>query len=217
MVLIAGPWVSSAIGNQFNTVAGAIGSGTTGENFHEPQDILDPANGTAFAVYSEDDHSLMFYKRRGVPKVGEMFNYRHVTAVYTGFETEIYGCKGSDNYIPWESIHEKVLSVKVVDDGLIPRSVGHWFDYFYHLNSCDLARLNFENAASMNGLFFHCASLSCLTLPQTNFSSITDMYATFERCSSLRFDCSNWNVSGCIKHLNFNAGAPGVILPKAWQ
>lgn len=33
VVLIVGPWVSSAIGNQFNTVAGAIGSGTTGENF----------------------------------------------------------------------------------------------------------------------------------------------------------------------------------------
>lgn len=61
VVLIVGPWVSSAIGNQFNTVAGAIGSGTTGENFYEPVDIPDPQNGTAFAVYSEDDHSLMFY------------------------------------------------------------------------------------------------------------------------------------------------------------
>ena len=67
MVLIAGLWVSSAIRNQFNTVAGAIGSGTTGENFYEPEDIPDPQNGTAFAVYSEDDRSLMFYKRRGVP------------------------------------------------------------------------------------------------------------------------------------------------------
>ena len=87
MVLIAGPWVSSAIRNQFNTVAGVIGSGTTGENFYEPVDIPDPENGTAFAVYSEDDHSLMFYKRRGVPKAGDMFNYRRVTEVYTGFET----------------------------------------------------------------------------------------------------------------------------------
>ena len=33
VVLIAGPWVSSAIGNQFNLVTGAIGSGTTDENF----------------------------------------------------------------------------------------------------------------------------------------------------------------------------------------
>ena len=77
--------------------------------------------------------------------------------------------------------------------------------------------MNFENAVSMNGLFYHCAALSCLTLPQTDFSSITDMYATFESCSSLRFDCSNWNASGCIDHENFNKFAPAVILPKAWQ
>lgn len=42
VVLIAGPWVSSAIRNQFNTVTDAIGSGTTGENFYEPEDIPDP-------------------------------------------------------------------------------------------------------------------------------------------------------------------------------
>ncbi|MDB1910978.1 hypothetical protein, partial [Collinsella aerofaciens] len=84
VILIAGPWVSSAIGNQFNLVAGAIGSGTTGENFYEPVDIPDPKRGTTFAVYSEDDHSLMFYKRKGLPKVGDMFNYRRVTEVYTG-------------------------------------------------------------------------------------------------------------------------------------
>ncbi|RGS88877.1 hypothetical protein DWX63_11020, partial [Collinsella sp. AF20-14LB] len=86
MVLIAGPWVSSAIRNQFSFVTGAIGSGTTGENFYEPEDIPDPNKGTAFAVYSADDNSLMFYKRRGVPKAGDMFNYRRVTDVYTGFE-----------------------------------------------------------------------------------------------------------------------------------
>ena len=91
VVLIAGPWVSSAIRNQFNLVVGTLGSGSTGENFYEPVDISDPENGTAFAVYSEDDHSFMFYKRRGVPKVGDMFNYRRVTKVYTGFEDEILG------------------------------------------------------------------------------------------------------------------------------
>ena len=91
VVLIAGPWVSSAIRNQFNLVVGTLGSGSTGENFYEPVDISYPENGTAFAVYSEDDHSFMFYKRRGVPKVGDMFNYRRVTKVYTGFEDEILG------------------------------------------------------------------------------------------------------------------------------
>ena len=95
MVLIAGPWVSSAITNQFNTVAGTLGNGISkgswesggtgggkgiskgswesggtggGNGSLTDADIVDPVHGIAFAVYSEDDHSLMFYKRRGVPE-----------------------------------------------------------------------------------------------------------------------------------------------------
>lgn len=99
-MLIAGPWVSSAITNQFNTVAGTLGNGISkgswesggtggGNGSLTDADIVDPVHGIAFAVYSEDDHSLMFYKRRGVPRVGDMLNSRRVTAVYTGFEN---GC-----------------------------------------------------------------------------------------------------------------------------
>lgn len=91
VVVFAGPWIASAIRNQFNTVARAIMSGTTGENFYEPEDIPDPESGTAFAIYSEDDHSLMFYKRRGVPQVGSLpFAYAcplPLVAAYSGAVT----------------------------------------------------------------------------------------------------------------------------------
>ena len=101
MVLIAEPWVSSAIRNQFNLVAGTLGDGTNkggwesggagdGNGSLTDADIVDPVHGMAFAVYSKDDHSLMFYKRKGLPKVGDMLNNRRVTEVYTGFETETY-------------------------------------------------------------------------------------------------------------------------------
>ncbi|MDB1912935.1 hypothetical protein [Collinsella aerofaciens] len=139
MVLIAGPWVSSAIGNQFNLVAGAIGSGTTGENFYEPVDIPDPENGTAFAVYSEDDQSLMFYKRRGVPQVGDMFNYRRVTEVYTGFETEVYNLveTASDPYgsstTPWVRRQWEIEKVDVIDSGISPKSIRVWFSNMINL------------------------------------------------------------------------------------
>lgn len=55
-------------------VGAALDEGMSGNAFKDPVDIPDPKRGTAFAVYSEDDHSFMFYKRRGVPKVGDMFN-----------------------------------------------------------------------------------------------------------------------------------------------
>jgi Flp pilus assembly pilin Flp len=158
VILIAGPWVSSAIRNQFNTVAGAIGSGTTGENFHEPQDIPDPENGTAFAVYSEDDHSLMFYKRRGVPKVGDMFNSRRVTEVYTGFESASYTTSGYvpelDNWMtmtadtPWFDVRNKVLSVKAVDPGISPNSLSYYFYRFENVITIDLSNFSFQSLTS---------------------------------------------------------------------
>ena len=175
VVLIAGPWVSSAIGNQFNTVAGAIGSGTTGENFYEPEDILDPENGTAFAVYSEDDHSLMFYKRRGVPKVGEMFNYRHVTAVYTGFETVTYRGNGYDPKLdnwaymttdtPWFDIRNKVHCVKAVDSGISPISLQFYFYRFENVKTIDLSNFSFKDLTRMEWAFSCDYKLETLKLP----------------------------------------------------
>ena len=86
--MFAGPGVAGAIRNQFNAVTETLNDGTSGNAFKNPVDIPDPKRGTAFAVYSADDDSFMFYKRRGVPQVGDMFNDRRVTEVYTGFETE---------------------------------------------------------------------------------------------------------------------------------
>ena len=242
-VLIAGPWVSSAIRNQFNLVAGAIGSGTAGEGFREPQDIPDPNNGTAFAVYSADDHSLMFYKRKGLPKVGGMFNYRRVTAVYTGFETASYGPLSSDDYIPWAAVAHKVLSAKVIDCGIAPVSIAHWFDYFYSIRVCDLEKLISRNIQSMDGTFYYNSALTSLVLPTSNFDSLCDTYAAFESCDSLtdfdisgfnlahvlraantfiycrslHLDCSDWDAPKGADRTDFNKNAPGVTLPKAWK
>ena len=173
--MIAGPWVSSAIGNQFNLVAGAIGSGTTGENFYEPEDIPDPENGTAFAVYSEDDHSLMFYKRRGVPKVGEMFNYRRVTAVYTGFETAEYYTTGYDPKLdnwafmtantPWFDMRNKVLSVKAVDPGISPNSLSCYFYRFENVITIDLSNFSFQSLTSFEWALSCDYRLETLKLP----------------------------------------------------
>lgn len=46
----------------------------------------------AFAVYSIDDGSLNFYKRRicDIPSTGDMFEGKNVTNVYMGFEKDAY-------------------------------------------------------------------------------------------------------------------------------
>ena len=178
---------------------------------------LGGAEPIAFAVYSADDQSLDFYKRADVPTKGSTFEGKTVTEIYMGFETDRYGPINSNNYIPWETVADRVRSIKIVDDGIAPVSVAHWFDYFDKLTFCDLGKLNFDNVESMNGLFYSCNSLTSLTLPQTDLSSVTNMYATFDGCLGLSFDCSGWNVIASIDHDNFHANAPGVILPKPWQ
>ncbi len=124
MVLLVGPWVSSAIRNQFNKVTSTLNEGTTENAFKDPVDVPDSKNGTAFAVYSEDDHSLMFYKRRGIPQIGDMFNDRRVTEVYTGFEMSFYQrTAGTSDMIddaiyntPWFDCRNDIRVIKVADD-----------------------------------------------------------------------------------------------------
>lgn len=186
VVLIVGPLVSSAIRNQFNTVVDTVGSGTTGENFYEPVDIPDPETGTAFAVYSEDDHSLMFYKRRGVPQVGGMFNDRRVTAVYTGFETAVYQqTSGTSSTIedavyntPWFERRNDIKVVKVADSGLKPKSIANWFARFESVEAIDLTLLDASNVRSMRCTFSWCKSMKSVKLNNT-FDTVLNLTDSF--------------------------------------
>ena len=190
VILIAGPWVSSAIRNQFNTVAGAIGSGTTGENYYELEDIPDPENGTAFAVYSEDDHSLMFYKRRGVPKVGDMFSYRKVTALYTGFETDRYtpidyNYSNDATNAPWYSSSSDCRSVSVVDGGIKPISISFWFHQFKNCISFDVSKLDTSSVSGIEHIFYNCGNVRDLDLSTWDLSHCVTAVSAFAYCHNL--------------------------------
>ena len=206
VVLIAGPWVSSAIRNQFNVVASAIGSGTTGENFYEPEDIPDPHHGTAFAVYSEDDHSLMFYKRRGLPQLGDMFNYRRVTAVYTGFEGTSYHILGYDPTInnwdtcdtttPWFNVRKNVTSIDVVDRGIKPYNLAFFFRRFENLETADLGNFDLSGTVSINSMFTLCKSLRSAKVPGVS-RQCTEFKDAFACCPALTdLELGNSDFSG---------------------
>ena len=202
VVLIAGPWVSSAIRNQFNLVAGAIGSGTTGENFYEPVDIPDPKGGTAFAVYSEDDNSLMFYKRRGVPKVGDIFNCRRVTAVYTGFENQVYYLHITNSSISkyptgaWYEHHSDIKTVSFIDKGIQPTHMDGWFSF---LTNCPefngLDKIDYSKCVSLSYLFYACTSLTEFKLVDIALPSCGLFGGMFESCTGLKtVDLSGWRL-----------------------
>ena len=202
VILIVGPWVSSAIRNQFNTVTETLDNGSVGENFYEPEDIPDPENGTAFAVYSADDHSLMFYKRRGVPKVGDMFNDHRVTEVYTGFESEFYRLveTASDRYgsstTPWVRHQWDINKVDVVDSGISPKSTCVWFSNMINLETIDVAKLDTSNCRYMLDTFFRARKLKTLNLSSWDVSKCYNFSCMFQDCCSLE----NINMQGWTAH-----------------
>ena len=206
MVIIAGPGVASAIRNQFGAVTGALGNGISkgdweagsdgsGSGTTSDVDIYDPVNGTAFAVYSEDDHSLMFYKRRGVPAVGSMFNSRRVTEVYTGIETDVYSGDWPQDDCPWYPIANSVRAVTVVD-AIRPKSIAWWFNQFKGCTTFDLGKIDTSLCTSFRRLFSSCSDTTSISgMEKWNTSNVIDLAATFDGLLYLKEipGISNWN------------------------
>ena len=207
-VLIAGPWVSSAIGNQFNLVAGTFGNGIDkggwesggtggGSGSLTDVDIVDPVHGTAFAVYSEDDRSLMFYKRKGLPKVGDMLKGRRVTEVYPDIENYNFDIPGGgmDGNAPWWPHRADILSVKVIDS-IKPKKMSGWFYRFVNVTSIDLGPIDTSEVTSLFGTFDRCVKLRTLDVSMMDTSKVTDMGCAFFGDGELTgLDLSGWNFS----------------------
>ena len=202
VIVFAGPGVAGAIRNQFNQVMNTLDEGTSENAFKDAVDVPDPQNGTAFAVYSADDDSLMFYKRRGIPQVGDMFNDRRVTEVYTGFETECYravdwSIPNGDVNTPWYSRHDDCRRVAVLDYGIAPASSSLWFQNFSRCNSFDLGKLNVSKTKDFGNMFHECESLETLDISAWNFSDAKYLVAMFGNCFRLK--------SICMPNCNFNS------------
>jgi surface protein len=220
--------------DQTGHVAGADGKWyDTDGNGYAPADI--PSNKAmtyyaskdllpkAFAVYSapaDDDYddddgaSLNFYKRSGVPAVGEQFEGKTVTAVYTGIEENTYTRTSQ----PWENYQSEIKTATVVDEGITPISTAYWFIYCDRLTSCDLNKLDTSNLTNMSDMFGKCRRLTSVgDLSGWNTSSVTNMSRMFYGCSKLSVDCSTWDVSKVTDHVWFNEMARGVTVPLAWQ
>ena len=235
MIVFAGPGLAGAIRNQFNTVAGILGNGIAGGTW-EPSgsgngngaltdaDIVDPVHGMAFAVYSEDDHSLMFYKRKGLPKVGDMFNSRRVTQVYTGFEAAKYThdshtvTDGLANTCdtPWYGVKDDILSASVIDTGIKPKSLSYWFANMLNVRAIDIEKLEPSSPVACSWTFINCRKMTSVSLPANlKPSKINDI---FYCCSSLQSDglsmpgfdtslCTDmWFAFYCCKSLTYIPG-----------
>ena len=219
----------------------------------------DERNGTAFAVYSDTDNSLNYYKRDAVPEIGDWFCGKKVSAVYTGFEDAEYSCSDPAHFdsndtdgwmyqsstAPWYALGGRVDSIKAVDKGIAPRSLAFWFYQYFDAGYIDLSNFDLSGTTSLGRSFLLCKEVktiklpritsACLKMPDTfaccfeletlifpsdsDFSGVTGERAfrhCFYQSYKLKYDASEWNVTGNADHYEFNA-ASGVSLPIPWQ
>lgn len=162
---------------------------TTGTITSNPYYIPDK-----FAVYSDDDNSLIFYDRGGVPAVGDTFNGRKVTAIYTGLTSDNLSFDSQSSQ-PWADERAKIQTVSFADE-YTPTSTGHWFEGFTNLQSIDLTNLDFGKATVSASMFDGCSSLTDINAEKLDTASLANAINMFRGCSSLTsLAVDDWNVS----------------------
>lgn len=142
-----------------------------------------------FAVYSEDDASLTFYKRRTLPVQGSAFEGKTATAVYANIQN-------TKSTPPWKGIASKIKRVAVVDDNIAPQTMYAWFFECNNLLSVNLSRLDTSKTTSLGYAFSRCKSLTDLDLSALDTSSVRSFADVFQDCSSLRsVNLAGWDTS----------------------
>ena len=142
-----------------------------------------------FAVYSEDDASLAFYKRHALPVEGSVFEGKTATAVYANIQD-------TKSTPPWKGIASKIKRVAVVDDGIAPQTMYAWFFECNNLLSVNLSRLDTSETTSLGYAFSRCKSLTEIDLSKLDTSSVRSFADVFQDCSSLRsVNLAGWDTS----------------------
>ena len=146
---------------------------------------------TAYAIYSEDDQSLTFFRSTNEIKVGDIYEGKTITNVYTGFENTNYG---SYSTIPWDSIKEKVIKVVTIEKNK-PISTAKWFKDFSNCTYMDLTNLDTSNVKNMASMFTFAGksakTFTLLGLDKWNTARVTNMSGMFGSAGN---DATTWNI-----------------------
>ena len=143
-----------------------------------------------FAVYSADDNSLDFYKRASVPSVGDIFEGKTATAVYTDIETNTHY-----QPVPWKNQVSNIVLAAVVDS-VAPVSTSNWFDGCRNMTSCDLSKLDTSKVTDMDSMFQYCSSLTSLDVSNFDTANVKYLGNMFRGCSKLSsLDVSSFDTS----------------------
>lgn len=159
-----------------------------------------PVYQQTFAVYSDTDKSLDFYKRvsTSLPAEGDTFNGKTATSVYTGFENGGYHFdQVSTTTTPWFEHHSDIERIHVHDSGIKIYDIKAFFSQLENLTDADeVSKLDLSECRDMHDLFYACVSLESIDLSGLDVSSIFYMSCMFhDDCNLKKIDCTGWDTS----------------------
>lgn len=221
---IDSPYIGWSIDSDMSTAELAAGEAIAydPENIHDiklfPAGVFEDPDGTTFAVYSVDDHSLRFYKRgeEDIPSPGEFFYGKVATFVATGIEDESY----TSMTCPWSSYAASIEQVAVMDRYIQPTSTAYWFSYLSYCTDFDLSKLDTSKVTDMTQMFSECHAVTHLDLSSWDTSSLANTTGMFFLCRSLAtLDLGNgedgWNTGKLVVADNMFSNCYSLAMPAA--
>ena len=134
----------------------------------------------SFAVYSDGDKSLKFYRRASVPKITSTFNGQIVTELYENIESTSYSS------VPWSAHVAQIEEIDIVDSGIKPTSISGWFNGATALDKMNnISKLDVSATKDMSYAFSGCEQLTRIDLSSWNTASCTNMSYMFSSCKQL--------------------------------
>ena len=155
---------------------------------------------SAFAIYSADDNSLCIYKRESVPSIGETFEGKTVTDVYTDFEDKTFS--SSNTEAPgWRTgnYRGKIKTIEVVDSSFAPVNLTWYFYWMSEVEKIDLSKMDASKVSSIKKMCSGCFNLlevDISSLDTSTFTESTDLQtfiAAFGLCKVTLGD--KWNIN----------------------
>ena len=157
---------------------------------------------TTFAIYSETDNSLNFYNRENVPTIGDTFEDKVVTKIYTGFETTAWTDSTTVSWRKDGTIQN--IKISTVVDTISPISINGWWRDGQNITFIDLSNLDTSNCTNMGYVFRDCSLLTNIVgLTYLNTSKVTHMKSMFYNCAELEeIDVSGFD-TGLVTNMEY--------------
>ena len=193
---------------------------------------------TAYAFYSSDDQSLTFVRSEEPISVGQSYQGKTVTSVYTGIENSVYS---EFNQIPWIWANGEFgtgIKKVMVEDVIQPIGTAYWFFCLTECSYFDLSKLDVSQVTDMTSMFSDAGynvitSVTLKGIKEWDVSNVRYMSSTFRGLASQakmlywedisgwnanwNLDCRGWNVDKVTSYSMFNYNATDKVIPPNWK